>query len=289
MYFEAAYLSLLIISTTIGVLFFIDIIPRRNKNKIRFKKSIRKNVKSFFSDINNTDQDLMFRNVGIKLSIKKYAAIRNLMMIIMTITVCLSFIGGDLKEAKNLILLTIILYLASAPRDAFMGRKTPFKWTLEMIRSEYLNKKDDELIAVITQLKNLATLKSGQDYSADYIIQNLMRFTVIIKPILARTLSLMRLERKKEACSYFKNEIGTKLGDDFSIVLLKLDDLETSDFLNQLELFLETVKEKRATRQANKQQNLSYLVFLLASISVFCVFANFMYITFVDLTKALSF
>lgn len=289
MYFEAAYLSLLIISTTIGVLFFIDIIPRRNKNKIRFKKNIRKNVKSFFSDIKNTDQDLIFRNVGIKLSIKKYAAIRNLMMIIMTMTVCLSFIGGDLKEAKNLILLTIALYFVSVPRDAFMGRKTPFKWTLEMMRSEYLNKKDDELIAVITQLKNLATLKSEQDYSADYIIQNLMRFTVIIKPILARTLSLMRLERKKEACDYFKNELGTKLGDDFSIVLLKLDDLDTSDFLNQLELFLETVKEKRATRQSNKQQNLSYLVFLLASISVFCVFANFMYITFVDLTKALSF
>ena len=57
------------------------------------------------------------------------------------------------------------------------------------------------------QLKNLAIATKDNPLGADFIIEQLMRFTKITKPIFVRTLSIWRMGEYEKACGYFKENI----------------------------------------------------------------------------------
>lgn len=283
---ERILFILLLILASIGVYMLSDLFPK-GRAKVRFKRSGLKSFLSIFSDLNNADQDQIFRNVGIKLSMKKYMAIRNLIVVILALCALSELSSGRPHASYRILLMTLLLVFVSEPKESILGKKSFFTRALELARSEYLNRKDDELIAVITQMKNIASV--GHSESADSLIQNLMRFTRILKPIFARTLSLLRRASTVEAKVYFNKEVGTKLGSDFAAILPKLDELDAAAFKNQLELLLSTVKERRATKKYARQQTLSNLVFTSASIGVFLIFADFMYIVYTDLMKSFQY
>lgn len=232
-----------------------------------------------------------FRKAGIPLSMAQYTAIRNgIMLFCLILFIVMSLLHG-MASSRGFFFLLFIGYFLSRPVESWGKKKrsTLFHWVLEQFRKLHLEKKDQELVKVVAQLKNLLLTKNQASFSADYILEVLMRYTKINKSIFVQTLTYVRLGDMNGAYRFFQSEFGTKWGEAFAEILLKLNTLEPVEFLKQIESLQLGFQEEQRTKQSKKQEAAGNKMYLLASLLVCCILFDYMYIIFANLLGQMNF
>ena len=213
-----------------------------------------------------------FKGTNIPITVAKYNTIRMIIFLMVFGGMVLGDSGNSIT--KNIIILGLI-YLITAPKKEVLGKKTPFGLLVDFLGREYKAKKDMEIYRAITQLKNLAIAQREKPIGADFLLEQLGKFTVVTKPIFTQTISLWRLGKEEEACNYFAEESGTKLGKEFSNIISKLDNINPAELVEQLELYQNHVKEERTTKKLKRQETISNVIFLPIVATAFVIMLNF--------------
>lgn len=238
--------------------------------EIAIKKKTR-----LLAGIKDRTGDSLFQNAGIRLSLKRFNAIRDTGLILLSIVAFAMFAGGIYSSFLKTIFAGIAVYLLTYPKEYVYGKRTPFKVVLDLLRKNYLESKDLELMSVITQMKNLSVSNKEKPISAVFMLKELMRFTKVTKPVFAKTVTLLIRDGPREASGYFAEAFGTKLGENFAAVILKLDELNPMEFTAQLELFQISIREMKKTKKNKRQENEANIMFVLASLQVLLITMNF--------------
>lgn len=287
---EAIYLTITIFVLVWGISLTANGFIK-NKRFIRFQARPAKRLKEVIESMQDYSADEVFLSAGINLSIARYTALRNLVAIVSIIYLLVKIFLVGIIAVRGPLLIIMFTYFITAPKEYYGKKKkpTPFKIVLNAMKRRYQDKKDNELMNLITQLKNMIITQSDRPKSADYIIETLMKFSKYTTPIFMSTLSLIRRGDTNEASRNFAKKFDTKLGFDFSTIIAKLDALNPAELLTQIEAFQSGIKEERRTKRIREQENNGHRVFAFASVLVAIVLLDYLYILFVYLMTKMNY
>lgn len=139
-------------------------------------------------------------------------------------------------------------------------------------------------------MKNLAIVGKDRPLSADYIYERLMENSMRLRPIYQRMLAIYRSGKEKEAFSYFAESVGTKPGKNFGAVLSKLDRINPSELVRQMEVFQELLTQERMTQAMADSQRKALIMTVWATAGVFALLINFVVVVvFLDTLEMLRY
>jgi hypothetical protein len=260
------------------------------KAPLRFRASPSRTLRNLPLMLRDKSTDEIFRDAGVNLSVAKYQGVRNLLIVAVMLFLAANAVLGE--PVLRQVLLFIVLYAATKPDEYFTAGKrkikTPFKTVLDAMRKTHFERLDNELSKAVVQLKNMIATNPEKLYATDYVLEQLMKYTRLTRPTFARTIMLYRKGEKEAAAELFTGEIKTKLGRDFGMIVLKLENLPPKDFMTQIEAFQVSMREERQTRELQKGESTSRRIFLLASITVMVIIFDYMYILFAHLMKEMA-
>lgn len=152
------------------------------------------------------------------------------------------------------------------------GIKAFFWKCRSFLRRDMLEK---EIYNSCILLKNLAIVYRDLPMSVDFILEELMEGTRLLKTVYADILSSYRNGRGKEAFAILKGPVPTKTGRAFSALLEKLEKINPAELVSYMEAFEETVAAERMTRGVKIAAGKNILVTCAATAAIFMIMLNF--------------
>lgn len=273
----AYYLLVMLIGYTGFVLIKKSALNFGLAEMLRLQKNRYKDIKNFVSGHRDFQPDSLFQGTGLNFTKAGYNAARNSIFAVLIGAAAVEhFLTG--KNILPLLAVYAVLYVLTDSKEYFLGKKTPFFLAAELLKNDYKSKKDDELYKVIAQLKNFAIAQKDKPWSGEFIIRHIMRFTTITKPVFSQTLALWRLGREKEAASFLADAFDTRLGKEFSNIIIKLDSINPAELTDQLTLLQEHIDEEKMTKRLKRQELISNLIFMPVAAAALIIILNFVVI-----------
>jgi len=159
------------------------------------------------------------------------------------------------------------------------------KWV--MVKNNVLL--DRELFSSNVILKNLSLVRRETPLSADYIYENLMENSYLLKPFYGEMLTLYRSGKDEDAFKVFTVEIGTKAARNFAMILSKLDKVNPAELVEQMEIFQQMMMENNTTAAMKRAQRNSLIIMGCAASAVFALLINFsVVVVFMDTINTLN-
>ena len=130
----------------------------------------------------------------------------------------------------------------------------------------------------------------GQNlFRVSFCILMLMENAVKLKPIYREMLLMYRQGRDEEAFRYFANAVNTKAGRNFAAILTKVEKINPSELIEQMEVFQNMIAEKRMTQALKTAQRNSVITTIWSSATVFSLLINFVVVAvFMDTLNMLK-
>lgn len=281
---EIYYISILIM-LLIAFLFIFD--GFFSNNIIKQKKSLRKIYMDFINNFADKTQDDTFNKAGIKLSLKKYTAFRNLIGVFIMIVAMYNLSNGYMQESVKATVFTGTFMILTSPKEELIkGHRSPFRIAIDFIYKKRQILLDKELVEVIQQMKGLI-ITNNDNISADYIFTRLVPYCKVSKTIFIQTHAFLMTGRRKAASEFFANSYNTNLGRKFAAILLKLDKLPAVEYLKELEILQKNITEEKKTTLERKRQTKISIIFTLAGVQLAIIIFDYIYIVIVDAINAL--
>jgi len=143
-----------------------------------------------------------------------------------------------------------------------------------------------ELYDSCITLKNLAIVNGAKPFSGEFLYTMLMENAVKLKPIYREMLLMYRHE---EAFRYFADAVNTKAGRNFAAILTKVEKINPSELIEQMEVFQNMIAEKRMTQALKTAQRNSVITTIWSSATVFSLLINFVVVAvFMDTLNMLK-
>lgn len=245
-----------------------------SRTMIRSKKNRFSSLKSSISmSVHDASLSESFSKAGLKLTSYKYQMFRYSIFLLWITAELILILNA--RESSNLLII-ILFFLISSPVQKIYRFRTPFSLILGQVRISYNNKKNVEIYQMVGQLKNLVITRKGNPPGSEFILNQLNKFTVILKPALNRMLSYWSLGKREEACQYFRDAVDTKEGEMLSDIFIKLDSMNPAELQNQILMLQDSVKSERGTARYKKMKMRSDIGYGVVIISVIMIFLNFM-------------
>ena len=134
---------------------------------------------------------------------------------------------------------------------------------------------EQELLNSCLMGKNLAIIYAGKPMSADYIIEELMRSSKLLKPVYAEILSEYRKGRDKEAFEILYSRVPVKAAKSFSMILSKIDMINPAELSEYMDSFEEMLADQRLTKGIQNAEKQSLIVNITVTLSIFALLMNF--------------
>lgn len=243
--------------------------------RIKFKNRRFRRISSQFFTSNKEANFLS--DYGLSINIYQYQLIRYAILVIWVLNQLLE--TSLMENILFKVFFTASLFVLTAPRLYIFRWQTPFARALFLLNRYHQKKKDEEIYKAVSQLKNLVVVQRDNPMSADFLIEQLAKFTKITKLTFSRTLAMMQEGRMNDAADYFKSETGSKLGAEFANILLKLDQLNPYELEEQLTIIQGSVLDERVTEQMKQQELISNLLFIPIVATAIVILLNFVIIT----------
>jgi hypothetical protein len=268
-----------LIITFLGAYIFYQI--KNNNKKIIIKKNKYKQLKEYLTkNIDERSLQKSFTESGIKISALQYQFVRYGLTLALLIYVISTywFKGGGIPERQLIGILG--MFILSAPKEKFMNRRTPFKFLIDTLKENHRGKQNIEIYRSISQLKNIAISKQNNPPSSDFVLEQLRKFTSVVRPEFNRMSYLFNEGKKEEACDYFSSAIGTKEAEQLANLLSKLDLLNPFELRHQIEVYQEGMKKERETRKKKHNEFKSNLIYFVVIASCSLVLLNFVIVAY---------
>lgn len=257
-------------------------------NIVKQKKSLRKVYMDFISNFADKTQDDTFSKAGIKLSLKKYTAYRNLLGLFIMVNAIYNLSNGYMQESVKITVIAGAFMIITTPKEELIkGHRSPFSITIDFIYKKRQDLLDKELIGVIQQMKGLI-ITNNDNISSDYIFTRLVPYCKVSKTIFIQTHAFLMTGRRKAASEFFANSYNTYLGRKFAAILLKLDKLPAVEYLNEIEILQKNITEEKKTDLERKRQRKISIIFTLAGIQLAIIIFDYIYIIILDAINALQ-
>lgn len=131
----------------------------------------------------------------------------------------------------------------------------------------------------LSYLRNLIIAHKGE-VSSDAVISSLASREGILKKSYIRMLSFLRTGRVKEAENSFRIQTGTDMGGELGSLLVNWEQIPPEHLEEIIVSYRRSIKETNLTRQKKREEIISDLVYLPATLNVFLIFINFVYISY---------
>ncbi|MBN7772059.1 hypothetical protein [Clostridium aminobutyricum] len=151
------------------------------------------------------------------------------------------------------------------------------KWK-RMNKKRRIETMDKEIYDAISFLRNIISIERGKQVSTDFIIEQLSEREGLLQPVYIKMLSLLRLNKKKEAAGVMSEELQTPNGKEFASLLLKWDEINPQELTEILLSHQKSIKEFRITAQKHKDEVVSDLIYFPVVMNVVFIFINFIYV-----------
>lgn len=159
-------------------------------------------------------------------------------------------------------------------------------------RNLHFLKKDQmerELFHSCVLLKNLAIIHEELPMSTDFLLEQLLESGRPLRNIYADVLTLYRKGQTEEAFRVIYQRIPTKAAMDFARILSKLDYMQPSELIIQMNGFEETFSAERKTKAMARAERKSLITTLTSTATVFVVLLNFtVVVIFLDALRVLG-
>ena len=95
-----------------------------------------------------------------------------------------------------------------------------------------------------------------------------------------KMLSLLRTGRVQEAERVMRAETGTEIGKELASLLISWEHIPPEQLEEIIVSYRRSIKETNLTRQKKREEMISDLIYLPATLNVFLIFINFVYISY---------
>lgn len=282
------YIAVLTTFLTGVYLIYDAFVIEKGAMQIRYRAGPIYRFKKIKSAVMDTGQDQIFAKAGVKLTMRKYIALRKICFLAFVLFGIIAMLQNNYFGAKISILAGLSFYLMSYPNREIRSRKTVFSKVLLRLQHKRANAMDEELTGIILQMKNII-VSNSQDMSANYIITRLLPFTKITEPVFSMSLMYIRQGEMQKASKVFEDMFGTKIGSSFSQIIIKLDELPPKEFLDQLDLVQKRAIAEHRTRKEDKKVRVNTLRRLFALIEAVLIMGNFVYLILIDTLLIMDF
>ena len=158
------------------------------------------------------------------------------------------------------------------------------KWKL--LHSDRAEK---EIFNCCIVLKNLAIVHRELPMSADFILEQLMESSKILRNTFVDMLSAYRNGRGEEAFSILYARVPIKEAKTFASILNKLDQINPAELIAHMTAFEETFASQRMTKGMKRAERKSLLTTMMATASIFAILLNFtIVVVFMDTLNLLG-
>lgn len=228
----------------------------------------------------NKDNNL-FAGIGINFPLSFYQAVRYSFFGVWFTTLIVLKIAGQVPSFNLQILLCVIFFIATAPRNNIGSLKLPFFYIRSFLMKRKRQISNKEIYRTISQIINLFTLKGDKVIGSNYIFEEIIKFSKVTRSAYQRMLSIWNMNRREEAADYFAKAIGTKDAKDLSAVFLKLDYLNPGELKNQLVHYRNNMRSEKVTLREKINERNGNLMYALTIVSAIVVMLNFLVIVLV--------
>ncbi|MGF6375188.1 hypothetical protein M2140_000222 [Clostridiales Family XIII bacterium PM5-7] len=141
------------------------------------------------------------------------------------------------------------------------------KWNMEQMEREIFNS--------CIFLKNLAIVYQDRPMSGDFILEELMSNSKHLRNVYADILSAYRNGKGEEAISSLQKKIPIKSAKRFTMILLKIDQINPSELISYMTSFEEAFAGERMTKGMKRAERKSLITTMVATASIFAILLNF--------------
>lgn len=131
----------------------------------------------------------------------------------------------------------------------------------------------------LSYLHNLIVAHKGM-INSDSVISSLAERDGALKRAYIRMLSFMRTGRVNEAEQCMRLETGTEMGKEFASLLISWEHIPPDQLKEVIVSHRKSIKETCLTRQKKREEIISDFIYFPATMNVFLVFINFIYISY---------
>ena len=139
---------------------------------------------------------------------------------------------------------------------------------------------ENEIYQSLILLKNMALLQKNAPKGGIYILEQLIPYTKLLSQPLQMMLHYMRLNRPEQALDAFCRLGDTKSAERFGRLLIRMDEIPPGDLQQTLELYRSNLREEALTREKQKNELQSDLVYIPVMGNVMLIFINFIYVAY---------
>lgn len=167
------------------------------------------------------------------------------------------------------------LFAVTLPRQKLLNFTSPFMFLTGFLVKRKKQRYEKELYRCMSQLRNSAIVHKEDGLTTDAVLAQITRYARHTRPFFNRLQAYFYEGRYEEGAQYFWEAIGTDTAKFFAGLLQKMDYLQPTDFISQLELYQSTIKEKRRTEAQASKEMRSNLVFAVVLGVCILILINF--------------
>lgn len=139
---------------------------------------------------------------------------------------------------------------------------------------------DREVYEAISFMRNIISIENGKNISADFIIEQLSKKKGVLRETYIKMLSLLRVNRKKEAIDLLKSRMNSSASKEFAALLIRWDDINPKELTEVLISYQKSIKEIELTNQKRRDENISDMLYFPVIVNVMLLFINFIYVAY---------
>lgn len=155
-----------------------------------------------------------------------------------------------------------------------------------LLRTAQLDRMDRAIYEDLSYLHNLIVAHKGM-INSDSVISSLAERDGMLKRTYIKMLSLMRTGRVSDAEQCMINETGTEMGKEFAALLISWEHIPPQQLKEVIVSHRISIKETCITRQKKREEMISDFIYFPATMNVFLIFINFIYISYFMQQKGL--
>ena len=154
---------------------------------------------------------------------------------------------------------------------------------IEVPIKQYVRKRenaqiDREVYEAISLMRNIIAIDRGKLVSTDFIVEQLAKKEGILQNTYIKMLSLLRVNRRKEAQNLLGQRLRTDIGKEFAGLLIRWDDINPEELTEILFSHQKSIKEIRVTEQKKFDETVSDILYFPIIVNVILIFINFIYV-----------